>query len=372
MLVSEEALEMLAQTNSNIQADVWKALWNEAAIRSMDLGSLSIEVKGGDVYLNGYLPHEDNLPLIESIVHSVVGVLEVHNHLRTNDGILADIWDALWKDDTIRSLDMNSISINVKDGEVYLRGHLAKEINLLLIQKIAQSIPGVVAVHNQLVLDRDLIIQVAQALDRDERTRRFFLPVSAFHGWIYLGGEVPTRELQSVAEKVAGDVDYVRGVVILPKVTGKGLEEPRRIVQPRIGASVYGENGEVGIVTKVVIKPNNRLVTHVVVRSNELKDGILVARETVVPFEAIDLVKNKGIYFQRNGPYLDSYPTLEPVEYPPAPSNWKAPYPYNAGEVLWSLPETLDAGSQPVSQPKIKPGTEIKGTTQRVTAQAGA
>jgi osmotically-inducible protein OsmY len=77
--------------------------------------------------------------------------VEVHNHLRTNDGILADIWAALWKEAAIRSLDMDSISIQVKDGEVYLNGHLAKENNLLLIESIVRSVEGVVAVHSHLV-----------------------------------------------------------------------------------------------------------------------------------------------------------------------------------------------------------------------------
>jgi len=120
--------------------------------------------------------------------------------VRPGNGILADIWDALWKEDAIRSLDMASLSVEVKGGEVYLDGHLARENNLLLIESIAQSVAGVVAVHNRLVTDRDLIIQVAQALARDKVTRHFLLPVNVIHGWIHLGGIVPTREIQFVTE----------------------------------------------------------------------------------------------------------------------------------------------------------------------------
>jgi osmotically-inducible protein OsmY len=286
--------------------------------------------------LDGYLK-EENQPLVESTIHSVVGVVEVHNRLRTDDGILVDIWDALWKEDAIRSLDLGSLSIEVKDGEAYLNGHLAQETDLLRIERIAQSVAGIVAVHNYLVTDRELIIQVAQALARDERTRPYTLPVNTSHGWIYLGGEVPTRDLQHVAEKVAGGVSRVRGVVGLPRVTGESPTPLKPAVQPRIGAVVYGRNREEGVITQVVIQPEDRLVTHIVVRSKELTDGNLVARETVIPLEASDLVKNESIILQRNGSSLNTYPALDAEEYPLAGSAWQAPYPYTAGEVRWSL-----------------------------------
>jgi osmotically-inducible protein OsmY len=342
MTISEGNAEQLVRAGDGILADIWDALRKEETIHSLNLSGLSIKEQYGEVYLDGYLK-EENQPLVESTIHSVEGVVEVHNHLRTDDGILADIWGALWKVDTYRSLDLGSLSIDVKDGEVYLDGHLSQENNRPLIESIIRSVAGVVAVHSHLVLDRDLIIRVAQALANDERTRPYILPVDAFHGWIHVGGEVPTRELQQVVEKVAGGVSGVRGVTILPRIAGENPTIPPRPAQPRIGAVVYGKDGEVGVVTQVVIQPYNRLVTHVVVRSNEIRDGNLAARETVIPLEASDLVKNESIILQRNGPSLNAYPALDPDEYPLAESTWKAPYPYTAGEVRWSLREILEA-----------------------------
>jgi hypothetical protein len=175
-----------------------------------------------------------------------------------------------------------------------------------------------------------------------------------------------------VAEKVAAGVSGVRGVTILPRIAGENPTIPHRPAQPRIGAVVYGKDGEVGVITQVVIQPDNRLVTHVVVRSKELRDGNLVARETVVPLGAIDLVNNESIFLVRNGPSLNAYPALDPDEYPLALFTWKAPYPYTAGEVRWSIREILESGSQPGSRPDIKPGTEIQGAPERVISQAGA
>jgi osmotically-inducible protein OsmY len=353
------------QTNDGILADIWDALRKEETRGSLDLGGLSVKVEFGEVYLDGYL-EEEKQPLVESTIHSVLGVVEVHNRLRTDDGILADIWDTLWKVDTLRSLDLGGLSIEVKGGEVYLYGCLAQENNLLQIESIAQSVVGVVAVHNFLVLDRDLIIRVAQALANDERTRSYILPVDAFHGWIHIGGEVPTCELQHVVEKIAGGVSGVRGVTILPRIAGESPTISTRPAQPRIGAVVYGKDGEVGIVTQVVIQPEDRLVTHIVVRSKELVGGNLVARETVIPLDARDLVKNESIILQRHGPSLDAFPVLVPDEYPLAESTWKAPYPYTAGEVRWSIrqlykaPDTAPATSlEPISSELKADGTRM-------------
>jgi osmotically-inducible protein OsmY len=369
MTISEGNPEQLIRAEDGILADIWDALRKKATTRPLDLGSLSIKEQYGEVYLDGYLK-EENQPLVESTIHSVLGVVEVHNHLRTDDGILADIWDALWKVDTFRSLDLGSLSIEVKGGEVYVYGYLAQENNLPVIENIVRSVAGVVAVHSHLILDRDLIIRVAQALAGDERTRPYILPVDAFHGWIHIGGEVPTCELQQAAEKVTAGVSGVRGVTLLPRIAGENPATPRHPAQPRIGAVVYGKDGEVGVVAQVVIQPDNRLVTHVVVRSKELTDGNLAARETVIPLEASDLVKNESIFLQRNKPSLNTYPALDPDEYPLAESTWIAPYPYAAGEVRWSLRENPEAGSWP-SGPEIKPGTEIQGAPERAMAHAG-
>lgn len=245
MTISEGNPEQLVRAGDGILSDIWNALRKEETKYSLDLSGLSIKVQNGEVYLDGYLK-EENQPLVENTIHSVLGVVEVHNHLRTNNGMLADIWDALEKEDSIRSLDLGSLSIEVKDGEVYLDGHLAQENNLLRIENIVHSIVGIMEVHNNMVTDHELISHVAQALTEDERTRPYTLAVNASHGWINLGGEVPTRELQQVAVKVAAGVSGVRGIVSLPRVAGQSPDKPRRVIQPRIGAVVYGKNEDVG------------------------------------------------------------------------------------------------------------------------------
>src|SRR5512139_323740 len=121
-MISEENPMQQNQTMDVILADIWDALRKEATIRPEDLGGLWIKIEFGEVYLDGYLK-EEYQPLVEGIVHSVVGVVEVHNRLRTNDGIRAEIWAGLWKEDSIRSVDLNDLSMHVLDGEAYLDGY---------------------------------------------------------------------------------------------------------------------------------------------------------------------------------------------------------------------------------------------------------
>jgi osmotically-inducible protein OsmY len=369
MTISEDNLDRALRTNHVLQANIRDALRKEATVHSLDLGSLSIKQRNGEVWLHGYLK-EENRPLMENTIHSVVGVVEVHNHLRTNEGILADICDALWREDTIRSVDLGSLSIAVKDGEVYLDGHLAQGNNRLRIESIVRSVAGVVAVHNNLVLDHDLIIRVARALATDERTRPYIFVVGASHGWIRVVGKVPTRELQHVAGRVAAEVSQARGVIALPRIPGDSPAIPHPSAQPRIGALVYGKDGEAGVVTQVVIQPDNRLVTDFVVRSGPVRDSHLAARETIIPLEASEVARDESIILQRKGPSLKTFPAFDPNAYPLAPSTWKAPYPYAAGEVRWPLRENVDAGSLPTSQPEIEPGIEPM-SSDPLMAQAG-
>ena len=247
--------------------------------------------------------------------------------------ILAEIWKAVRHYETIRALDMDNFSISVENGFVLLTGHVSKKYHRDLIEEIACTIPGVHAVHNKLVVDSDLIIQVAQALSKDERTHSLILPVGCSHGWVRLGGEVPGRDLKIAAEEIAAQVPSVRGVLSRPRLIGENPEPERLAVQPQIQAKVYDYNRQEGVVTQVVIQPRNRLVTHVVVNISDFCDGKFVFHEYFVPVEAMEVVNKESILLKRNGPPLNTFPAFEPSDYPLAPSDWQPPYPYEAGDV---------------------------------------
>ena len=257
----------------------------------------------------------------------------------SDDSILAEIWEAVRRYEVIRTLDIGSFSIFVKEGLVLLTGHVSKKYHRDLIEEVACSIPGVYAVQNKLVVDSDLTIQVAQALSKDERTRHFILPVGCAHGWVRLGGVVPRRELQVAAEEITAQVPSVRGVLSRPRVVGEVYEIERLPIQPQIDAKAYDYNRQEGAVTQVVIQPRNRLVTHAVVSANDLRDGKFVFYEYLVPVEAMEVVDKESIILKRNGPPLNAFPAFEQSNYPLAPLDWQPPYPYSAEAVRWTCVE---------------------------------
>jgi osmotically-inducible protein OsmY len=253
----------------------------------------------------------------------------------SDDSIRKDIWNAVWQHEDIRIIDGDSFSISVKDGFVLLTGHLSRKYHRDLIEEIACSTPGVHSVHNKLVVDSELTIQVAERLSADERTRHFIFPVGAAHGWVRLGGIVPKRKLQVTVEETAAQVPSVRGVLSRPRVIGAEYEVEQRAIQPQIQAKVFDYNLQEGVVAQVVIQPRNRLVTHAVVGVSDFFDGKFIFREYIVPVEAMEVVKKESIFLKRDGPQLDAFSAFEPLNYSPAPVDWQPPYPYRLGTVLW-------------------------------------
>ena len=254
----------------------------------------------------------------------------------SDDDIQTEIWQDIRMHKDLLSLDLGSFSVSVKDAVVLITGHVSKKYHRELIKNIAYAIPVINAVHCSLIVDSDLMIEVARRLSIDERVRPFILPVSCAHGWIHLGGEVPSHELQIAAEEIAGGVPFVRGVLSRPKVVGERPETERRAVQPQIHAKTYDFNRQEGMVTQVVIQPRNRLVTHAVISASDFRDGKFVHFEYLVPVEAMEVVTKESIILKRNGPPLNAFPSFETSIYPLAPSNWQPPYPYAGEAVRWS------------------------------------
>ncbi len=266
-----------------------------------------------------------------------VSNLNTHNTqpAGTDTSIQAEIWEELWKRWEIRALDISSFSASVRNGRVLLRGHLTMDGNRRLIESICASVPGVVAVENCLVVDHDLTMQVAGALAQDDRTRSLILPVGSYHGWVGIGGQVPSHQLLFAAEEVAAGVPSVRGVISLPRVIGQEPMPERHPVEPQLSSHVYNLDGQVGTVTQVVIDPQSRLVTDIVVNAIDLWDGTPVCGEYLVPAGFILLANKESVFLRRDGRRLQSFRPFDPSAYSPAPEAWQPPYPYVPGTVLW-------------------------------------
>ena len=267
--------------------------------------------------------------------------------LNSDASTLAEIWRAIRKYQTISAVDMDSFSVAVEKGFVLLTGHVSKKYHRELIAEIAMSLPDIHTVHNRLVVDSDLTIEIAESLAKDERTRHFILPVGCAHGWVRIGGVVPRRELQRAAEELAAQVPSVRGVLSRPRVIGEPFEVERQAFQPRIGTKIYDYSRQEGVVQQVVIQPCNRLVTHAVVAASDFYNGSLVSHEYVIPLQSIEVINPESLFVKRNEQPLKSFPALDELKYPSAPSDWQPPYPYALSDVRWPCEssERLTSGS---------------------------
>jgi osmotically-inducible protein OsmY len=277
----------------------------------------------------------------------------VYEALRPDKSIKADIWTALAKKQIIRAFDLNSISITVEDGVVLLEGHVARDQNRQLIADISHSVSGVIAIQNSIISDRDLNIEVAKSLAKDEHTRPYLLYVGSWHGWVRISGEVPTNEVQLAVEAAASRVPPVRGVISLPSVEGKSQESTRSTLQPEIGANVYGDFGLVGEVIEVIINPRSRLVGQIVVSANYEVDGWPVFGEYILPVDSLGLVNYGSIFLARESKPLSTYPVFDPTEYPMAPYSWQPPYPYPIGSVRWSREDLVETYLEPERWPEV-------------------
>ena len=266
----------------------------------------------------------------------------------TDTSIQAEIWEELWKRWEIRALDISSFSATVKNGRVLLRGHLTMDSNRRLLESIWASVPGGAGVDDCLVVDYDLTMQVARALAEDDRTRPLVLPVGSYHGWVGIGGQVPSRELQLAAEEVGASVPSVRGVISLPTVTGQKPMPQRHPVEPQLTSVVYNLDGQVGTVTQVVIDPRSRLVTDIVVNAIELWDGTPVSGEYLVPADSILLANNESMFLRRDGRRLQSFRPFDPSAFSRAPETWQPPYPYLPGTLLWPAGHIKPAQDNPL------------------------
>ncbi|MCA9979060.1 MAG: BON domain-containing protein [Anaerolineales bacterium] len=253
---------------------------------------------------------------------------------KSDKEILAAIKTALWQVEPIRFLDLNNLTVTVHDGQVSLSGHVQDRQR---IETIAAGVPGVRGVHNKLVEDRDLAIEVAQALVQDPITRPYYIGVDCHQGWVYLSGHVPTPEAQTAVEAVAARIPAGRGIVALPQVDGAPKSAYRSLSQPAVGARVYAHSGPSGHIGQVIVNPQNRLVTHVVVEVAVGGNGRFAASEFVVPMTDVDQVNGNSIFLSRQAEAINAYPRLNEADFPPAPSAWQPPYPYSSDAVRWPL-----------------------------------
>ena len=125
----------------------------------------------------------------------------------------------LMADPKLRALE-RSITIDVQDQVVTLRGYVADQSEAEEVARLIRSVPGVMQVDRKLITDDGLAKAVSDAIHRDPATSRADVQVSAHLGTIDITGAAQDRatasRIDSLASQVPG-VLVVHNVVALRK-----------------------------------------------------------------------------------------------------------------------------------------------------------
>ncbi len=258
-----------------------------------------------------------------------------------------DLWrnveSALWREPRYRVHGHNSLGFEIDQGLVTLRGHATSRMFRSQIAAVVQAVPGVKAIQNNLVADADLTTAVAQALGRDRLTRPQQLRVGAHAGWITLAGKVPSEAVQTAAASAAAALASVRGVLSLPRVEGQPRVPQRRPLQPEAGQAVYASDGPAGQITKVVINPFDRLVSHVVVNANFELGRQMTQQVAVLPAATFVRANAGGLFVTDTLKQLAARPGLRIEDFQQPGPGWQPPFPYDLGTVWWPAQPLLVA-----------------------------
>jgi osmotically-inducible protein OsmY len=132
-------------------------------------------------------------------------------HYQADPELEEEVRQALWDYPRLR-IDLGAVKVHAQCNEVWLLGHVSSDINRRLMEDLARAVTAVREVHNELVADTDLAVEIAGALAKHEETRGLPIGVYPDLGEVYLRGLVPTEAVKQAAEQVAGEVPGIKGL----------------------------------------------------------------------------------------------------------------------------------------------------------------
>ncbi len=257
------------------------------------------------------------------------------------------VYQALWKDSVLRAIEYYEIDAHVRNGTVYLYGHIVGTSSQFRITNAIRNVPGIIEIRNHLVLDDKLTFQVAISLGQLEHTYGCKFFTGASHGVISLNGTVTDQNIKLLAEKCVTSNPEVRGVINNLRVSGIEQEVQGHLFsQPAIGESIYFSDGPSGIVKQVVMNPNNRCVTAMTLQGNfnegrnilqPLSDGKtrLPEQLIVVPIKTIRYLTKASGFLHIKSSEKDQYQDFDPASFYTPHGDWAHPYPYCPNDVLF-------------------------------------
>jgi len=270
--------------------------------------------------------------------------------IETDVALKESIYHAFWKDHVLRAIEYEEIDVFVKNGVVYLNGHIVNATNQSRVMKTMQTIPGISRIENDLVLDDKLTLEIATSLGKLEHIYdcKFFTGTS--HGVVSLNGSVSTEDVKLLAEQCASSNPNVRAVINNVRVAGTELVlQNQPFLQPVIGELIYFLDGVVGSVKQVVINPNNRRVIQLIIQGQFSNQKQNLRSQTnnqpqqmpemivVMPVNLIRYLTSSSGFLTIKSTETTQYQDFNPLYFSSPPTDWKPPYPYCPGDVLFNV-----------------------------------
>lgn len=130
------------------------------------------------------------------------------------------LMEQLMADPTLRDVQ-RSVTIEVQDQVVTLRGYVADQSEEERLAQLVRSVPGVLQVDRKLTTDDDMARAVTNAIRSDPATWAADVQVMAHHGTVDISGITPdpatARRIETVASQVPG-VQVVHNTASIRKV----------------------------------------------------------------------------------------------------------------------------------------------------------
>jgi hypothetical protein len=256
------------------------------------------------------------------------------------------IYRALWKDVVLRAIEYEEFDVHVKNGAVYLNGHVVSTTSQNRIRNVLRAIPGILGIQDNLVPDDKLTLEIASSLGILEHTYGCKFSTGVSHGVVSLNGTVSDEEVRLLAETCAAGNPNVRGVINHVRLSAIGPElEDQRFLQPAIGENIYFLNGVSGVVKQVIINPNNRRVIAMTLQgqftpprheTSSLSGGTarLPQQLVTVPMTAVRYLTRVSGFLYMSSSERNRYADFDSSSITAPDPDWTPPYPYCPGDVL--------------------------------------
>lgn len=286
--------------------------------------------------------------ITEEKVHLSIGKSELKKltPYRSDSALAAGVGKALWDDVALRQTEYRQIDVKVKNSTVYLCGYVSLPSIKVRAERAALKAEGIWELENLLTVDSDLTLAVAQAIGKDVRTRKARIFTGSHNGFITLSGETSELEARIAAQEQAVSIPKVRGVFNSIRVSGEDIHTvDQRALQPTIGAGIYATDTLVGVVRKVIINPDNRLVIAILAKAvfpdptqkggNGLwSEPLYEERSIIIPIDVVRHQSKFDVFLKVTGAETEVFETFDAYSYASPDEGWQPPYPYTSADVL--------------------------------------